>query len=339
MEITKGETALFEREADDYAALLAKVGKAKAKHQTRGIELTSIGHWGGASSVVRGTPCGGFLLRIGDRTLIVDPGENAVKFLVGQGFDPYEITDVLASHSHNDHVGELSLAVSAAINLGLSAHCDGKIVVVPALADYTHASATRFGFTLPAYAWKAEVVPLLWRDTTVTLHDGREVQSVPHTTIGDTIGVKATEARHGNVMSTGFLIETPLGKIGYSGDTEYFPELAEWHKGADILWLNMNTLAIDAQAMGQTGSGCLHAPTHTHLGYVGACQLIEQVRPKTAIVTHFGAQLGAQHDAIEAALQARFAPQGITVACPRSGDSFVFNQSLADAPRREAFQP
>ncbi len=339
MELTEREAALFQREAENYSELLETVRATKPSHPTKGVELTSIGHTGGASNVVQGEPGGGFLMRFAGRTLIVDPGENSVKFLVNQGFNPYEITDVLASHPHNDHVGELSLAVSAAINLGLGKHCDGKIIAVPALMDYTHANSTRFGFTLPSYAWKAEVVPLYWRETAATLFDGRAVQSVQETVIADTIKVRATEARHGSVMSAGFVLDTPAGRIGYSGDTEYFPQLAEWHEGSDVLWLNMNTLAISASALGESSHTFRATPTHTHLGYVGACQLIDRVKPKTAVVTHFGAQLSTQRTIIEATLQARFEPLGISVFCPQAGDSFVFDQGLSEAPRQEAFRP
>lgn len=337
MHLTETEKRLFEEEARDYAKLLATIAKPKRKAHVPGVEIVGIGNTGGAASVVGGRPCGGFLIRAQGRTVIVDPGEAAMTWLVQRGFDPYEITDVIATHAHNDHVGQLSEAVSAAVNLGLGPAGDGKVVVVPALVDYDEPAATRYGFTLPAYAWSADVVPLYWRDAEATRFDGRTIRSRAMTELAPGFTVRATEARHGPVMVTGLVFDTPIGRIGYSGDTEYFPGLADWLRGSDLLWLNMSTLGVDPTREGPILRDA--APVHVHLGYVGVVKLIDEVRPKTAIVSHLGAQLAERRAQIETTLQARFAPEGIRVICPQNGDSFHFVESLAAPPRCEEFKP
>jgi ribonuclease BN (tRNA processing enzyme) len=334
--LTDVEKRLFGEEARDYSRLVKSIGQARTSRHVAGVELTVIGNAGGAANVAGGRPCGGFLLRYGTRNVIVDPGEASMTWLAGHGFDPYQITDVIATHTHNDHVGQLSQAVSGAVNLGLGQPGDGKIVVAPALIDYDEPSATQFGFTLPRYAWSAEVVPLYWRVAEATRFDGKKLQAVAATELASGVRVTATEARHGAVMAMGVVFDTPFGRLGYTADTEYFDGLAEAYAGADVLWLNLSTLGIDPDADQARDE---RTPTHQHLGYVGVCKLLEQIRPRTAIVSHFGVQLTEKRGAIEAALRDRFAPMGIEVFCPDNGATLTFNNGLGGRPRLEAFAP
>lgn len=332
MELTSKERELFERERSDYATLLKAVRKPARRVAPLGLELICIGNTGGAASVTRGNPTGGFLLRYAGRTLIVDPGANSISNLVRRGFNPFEITDVLASHAHNDHVGDLSLAVSAAINLGVTHETDSRIIVSPSLIEYSNSDMTKFGFTLPAYAWRAQVEMLFFESRQATRFDGEAIQSLSATDIPGGIRVTATEARHAGTPATGYLIETGMGKIGYTGDTEYFDGLQGWFQGVDVLWMNMNTLSLDAMIPAHLPICDEPRPTHNHLGYVGACGLIDRVRPKMAVVTHFGAQLVDRRGEIQAALRARFAPLGVDVHCPENMHCLDFRGSLSQAP-------
>ena len=339
MDLSSLELEQFEREHDDYQRILETIRRAPRQFHPDELELVCIGNTGGAANVVHGRPSGGFLLRHRRRTLIVDPGDNTIAFLVSLGFNPYEITDVLASHAHNDHVGDLSLAVSAAINLGLSVNCDSRIVVSPSLIDYTNPAATRLGFTLPAYSWEAHVRSLYHRELQTERFDGEVITSVPDMFLGDDIRVLASEARHGQVLVTGFVIETALGRLGYTSDTEYFEGLSDWFRGVDVLWMNMNTLSLNSlSAVNGLPDGPLH-PTHNHLGYVGACLLIDELRPKTAVISHFGAQIVGQRDRIEAMLRTRFAGSGVAIHCAENADSYAFRKTLSEPPLRREFRP
>ena len=338
MKLAEDEAALFKLEETDYAQLRASIRSPLCPFERAGIEMTCIGNSGGGASVVQGNACGGFLLRYADKTVIVDPGDNAMSLLVRAGLNPFDITDVLASHAHNDHVGDLSLAISAAINLGLAETCDSRIIVAPSLIDYQNPASTKFGFTLPAYSWRAHVESLFFRETKSVRFDGKDVFSKSRTDISGQIGVLATEARHGGMPVTGFIFETDFGRIGYTSDTQYFEGLSDWFAGVDILWMNMNTLSLDTM---QSNAGHTHGdsqPIHNHLGYFGVCRLIEEVRPNTAFISHFGAQLLPRRNAIQAVLRARSAPLGVTVHCPGNLDSFHFERSLAETPAQFVFR-
>jgi len=339
MKLTSRELQQFEREQDDYDQLLTTIRHPPAPWGSDRLEITCIGNTGGGLSVLRGRPCGGFLLRHAGRTIIVDPGDNVIAYLTNYGFNPFDLTDVLASHAHNDHVGDLSLAISAAINLNLPEECDGHVIVAPSLIDYSNASSTQFGFTLPAYSWLADVQPLYIKDIETKRFDGKVIRAKQEMQISPDIKVRATEARHGQVLVTGFVIETEMGRIGYTSDTEYFDGLSDWYRDVDLLWMNMNTLSLDAVVPADRDPAHYEEPVHNHLGYVGVCRLIDEVRPKTAIVSHLGSQIERRRAAIEELLRQRFAPQGVTVFCPGSGDSYVFKSALSKPPFQQRFQP
>ena len=339
MKLLPDEIKLFQTEQADYSALLDATRKPRRGWEGSGIQVVSIGNTGGGSSVVHGQPCGGFLLRCDGRTIIVDPGDNSMSCLKRKGFDPYEITDVLASHAHNDHVGDLSLAISAATNLGLPEASDSWIITVPSLIDYGNMAATKFGFTLPAYSWKANVVSLYYRDVVTLRFDGVEMASRRHVKISDSLTIHATEAHHHGVMVTGFVFDTPMGRIGYTSDSEYFDGLPEYFAGVDLLWMNMNTLGLESLQPDVNSSNHFADSIHTHLGYVGACELIDKVRPKSAIVTHLGSQIQPYRAEVERAFRRRFDPLGISVYSPETYDAFHVDTSLQEVVRKENFKP
>lgn len=339
MKLRPSEIAAFEKERAVYRELIAHIHRDPRPVIHSGLQLVCIGNAGGADNLVHGRPSGGMLLQYAGRTMLIDPGANSIAYLVSLGINPYRITDVLASHTHNDHVGDLSSAVAAATNLGLDDSSDSHIVVCPPLIDYRTSSSTRFGFTLPAYAWRANVTALYWRDVEVERLDGTTLRSRTTITVGDGLKVSAAEGRHGQVMVTGFVVDTPAGRIGYTSDTEYFEGLAHWYRGVDVLWMNMNTLALDSadDIVPESGNSGFAEPVHNHLGYVGVCELIERVRPSTALVSHMGAQLLDQPEAIEGMLRERFSDRNTSIHCPRNGDAFHFEGALARPPGRRRF--
>lgn len=339
VELTREERESMSEERERYRNIMEKARKAKPCPVRKGVEITCIGNTGGADNQVHGRPCGGFLLRTGCRTIIVDPGNNSMAELGCLGMELYDITDVLASHAHSDHVGDLTTAVSAAVNLGLVDNCHSNIILTPSLVDYNSEQSTRFGYTLPAFAWKAEVVSLYPDEVEVKTLDNRSFRSKRSTSIAEDIQVFATEARHGQIAVTGFVIETPHGRIGYTSDTEYFDRLPGQFANCDLLWMNMNTLGLEAIDDTDAVVSDPSIPVNNHLGYVGVCKLIEEVQPTTAVVSHFGAQLIDQRGEVEAMLRKRFVDDPIAIFCPDNGDSFFFAQTLSDSPAQGRFVP
>lgn len=340
MRLTPFELAQFARERTDYLGIVRHARHSARANAVEGIELTCIGNAGGTDAMVHGRPAGGLLLRTGATAVIVDPGQNSLALLARFGFNPHDLTHVLASHAHNDHVGDLSAAVAAALQLGFGEPGPCRIVVCPSLIDYESGVSTRFGFTVPAYAWRGDVRSLYWEPMTVKRFDGQLVRSDSTVELSDGIVVSAAEGRHGQVKVTGFVLDTPFGRVGYTSDTEWFAGLAEAYRNVDVLWMNMNTLALDTiNDVGRARTAGDNEPVHNHLGYVGVCRLIDEVRPKTAAVSHLGAQLLERRRDVEQLLRARFADREMTIVCPDNGDTLVFERRLDLPPLCRPFNP
>ena len=332
MSISMLERALFRQERIAYHELTSSISATRKGFGGTGAEIVCIGEGAGSHCVTRGIPGGGFLLRVAGRSIIVDPGAHSMALLERCGIDPYEITDVAATHAHNDHVGNLTLAVSAARLLGLADTHDAHIVICPSLADYLHAESTRFGFTLPSFALDQRVIALSTLDRTVSLPNGIDMTAVPSTELPGKIAVRATPTRHGSIEGVGFVFDTPLGRIGYTGDTGYFDELDECFAGCDLLWLNLNTLGLQGLTDTSVDGPVSEEPAENHLGYVGCCRLIEAVRPANAVISHFGAQLLEMTDQIAGAFEERFGDTGTHVRIARRGQTLRFASSLRAAP-------
>ena len=338
MKLSTREQKLFELERKDYQRILDNVSKSRISNR-KNLTITCIGNAAGSDSIIHGKPSGGMLIRFKDRSIIVDPGENSLSFLTRSGFDPYQITDVVASHSHNDHIGDLTSIISSALQLNLISNRDTNILVSPSLVDYENSQATRFGFTLPIYAWEGNVRVLYWQDTQIHRYDGEMIQSVKTASIGENIKITSIEGRHSKMPVSGYIFATPFGKLAYTSDTKYFPELVEHYKDVDVLWMNINTLGLESMNDRDDHVPEQVSSVHNHLGYVGVCQLIEAVKPKTAIVSHFGSQLLSKTDEIQNMLRERFSEQDVNIFCTHTGDEFSFDQSFEQKPALVSFFP
>lgn len=328
MKLFPAELELFESERTDYSRLLAKI-RTHTGTDDSDFSVTCIGNAGGSDAVSRGMPTGGLLIRYRDRSIVIDPGENSLAYLNRQGFNPYSVTDVIATHAHNDHVGDLTAFASSALKLNLGNADDVNILVPPTLIDYQNTSATQYGFTLPAYAWEGHVQALFWKNTDIQRSDGRKIQSVRSARVGSKIEVRSVEGRHAEIPVGGLIFTTPLGTFSYTADTEYFPGLIEYYQGSDVLWMNMSTLGLGSRTDGDISATKNSEPIVNHLGYYGVCKLIEEVGPRTAIVSHFGSHLLPFINEIQTVLRNRFAELGIDIYCTHSGDRFRFSGSLA----------
>ncbi len=87
------------------------------------------------------------------------------------------------------------------------------------------------------------------------------------------VEVKALKTIHSN-DALGFKFFTPLYTLSYSSDTKYSVEIVEEYKNSNILILNVPYLKKDKEQKG--------------LAKEDAIKIINEVKPRLAIITHFG---------------------------------------------------
>ncbi len=86
-----------------------------------------------------------------------------------------------------------------------------------------------------------------------------------------------THGRHRHATETyGLTFSSQEGPISFVVDTTFFPELCEWYAGSAVLVLNMVRMTPHP-------SGAV-----MHLCYEDARTLISSIKPRLAVITHFG---------------------------------------------------
>ena len=199
---------------------------------------------------------GGLWIEQADTRLSLDPGPGALVQATKRKLDPTKLDAILLSHRHLDHSGDVNSMIEAMTTGGFNKR---GIVLAPRDAYEDDPVILKY---LRGYV----------RETLV-IEEGASYQ------LGSvTVSTPVRHHHPGEVY--GFVFESSdspaAAKAGcrwsYIADTKYFPELAD-HYRADVVI--MHTVRMEESGI-------------QHLCIPDAKRLIEAVRPKTAILTHFG---------------------------------------------------
>ncbi len=229
---------------------------------------------------------GGAWLNLGDTQILFDPGPGSLVQVVRRKLDPAKLDAIILSHRHLDH--------SADINIMIEAMTDGG----------TKKRGTVFA---PADA--------LNRDPVILSYLRSYPESIQVLTEGGSYKVKdvsfKTPVRHKHQVETyGFIFQTPRHTFSWITDTRYFEDLATHYEG-DLLIVNVVRLKPGAPL--------------DHLSLPEVKSIIEKLRPKTAILTHFGMTMWRARpwELAEELTQ----ETGIAVMAARDGMKFDLTQS------------
>lgn len=194
---------------------------------------------------------GGIWLSLTGTELLLDPGPGSLVKMTGSRFhlDPSRLSGVLLSHRHLDHSGDVNNIIEAMTFGGTRPH------------------GTLFA---PDDALEGED-PVVFRylrgflDKVVRLEEGGEYR------VGNVVFTCPVRHRHrGEVY--GFRFAVPGLSVSYVADTAFFPELADFYR-ADVAIINV----VRHQAS-----------ELDHLHSFEAEELIGRMRPRLAVLTHFG---------------------------------------------------
>ncbi|MBI4378681.1 MAG: MBL fold metallo-hydrolase [Nitrospinae bacterium] len=199
---------------------------------------------------------GGVWLSFGGTNIYLDPGPGAlVKCWSSKPkLDPGKLDGVILSHKHLDHSGDVNAIIEAMTEGGFK-----KKGIVLAPDDAINSDPVIFKY-LKDYVNKIEAL--------------KEEQSY------SVNGVSfSTSKRHVHPVETyGLTFHLPKGKLSFITDTKYFPDLSTMYK-SDIIVINTvllkprNDIKID------------------HLSINDSKILINELRPKAVVLTHFGMSL------------------------------------------------
>ncbi len=199
---------------------------------------------------------GGFWLNLGGTEILVDPGPGCIVQSTKRKLNAQNLSAIILSHRHLDHSGDTNIMVEAMTNGGHNQH--GKLF----------APADALDFEPVIYSYLRNYL-----DSIEILQEGKSysVDDISFT----------TPVRHIHRVDTyGIVFKTPRHTFSYITDTRYFDGLLE-HYGGELLIINLVFLEH-------------HYPSDNpltpadHLSVPDAERIIKALKPRVAILTHFG---------------------------------------------------
>lgn len=199
---------------------------------------------------------GGLWLNLGGTEILIDPGPGCIVQATKRKLKADKLSAIILSHRHLDHSADINIMVEAMTQSGFKRH--GRLF---APADALETEPVIFSY-LRNYLEGVEV-----------LQEGKSY-SVGNISF-------STPLRHIHQVETyGMIFRTAEHTLSYIADTRYFDSLCQ-HYGGQLLIMNVVFLEPRPPSDNPV------TPTE-HLSVPDAEHLIRELKPKVAILTHFG---------------------------------------------------
>jgi len=208
---------------------------------------------------------GGIIIQSGDNTFHIDPGPGSIVRAQQFGVNLREVTALLVSHNHSGHVHDVNAVIDAITLAGQ----DVKSVLLASKSvfeGYANCQKVLSDFNKSQMEKAIALEPL----QKVGIND---------------VEVRALRAKHSDPDTLGFGIYAPNFSVAYSSDTKYFREMEDDYKDLDILILNVQ------DPFNVKGDG---------LNSEDAVKILEKVKPRLTIISHFGLKMLKQDPVAEA---------------------------------------
>ena len=199
---------------------------------------------------------GGLWLNLTGTEILIDPGPGCIVQSTKRKFKAEKLSAIILSHRHLDHSADVNIMVEAMTQSGFKRH--GRLF---APADALETDSVIFSY-LKDYLEGVEIL--------------REGKSYSIGNISFT-----TPVRHIHpVEAYGMVFRTDKHTFSYIADTRYFNGLCQQY-GGELLIINLVFLEP------RPSTGSLSMPTD-HLSVPDVRHIIKELKPKVAILTHFG---------------------------------------------------
>lgn len=206
---------------------------------------------------------GGTVISAGPVRVVLDPGPGTL-VRAAKSRPPIHVTTldgVVLTHLHVDHSCDVNILVDALTDGGLRKR--GSLFAPRECLEGENAVVLRY------------LRPFL-RDVVV-------LEPESHYEVGGLAFSTSVPHRHGvdhDVETYGVKFQMAGQVVSFMVDTMYFPELAESYADSDLLVMNVVRYAA--------AGGLANSPGVRHLSSEDAELLLSRIRPRQAILTHFG---------------------------------------------------
>jgi ribonuclease BN (tRNA processing enzyme) len=192
---------------------------------------------------------GGLWLSLNGTQILIDPGPGCIVQATKRKLSPEKLSAIILSHRHLDHAADVNVMVEAMTNGGLNRH--GRLFA-------------------PADALGPEPVIFSYLKSYI---EGITVLEAEKSYQTGNISFR-TSVRHIHPVETyGMIFQSSGQKIGYIADTRYFEGLTNSY-AAELIIINM--VLTEPR------------PPIDHLSIPDAECIIKEIKPRVAILSHFG---------------------------------------------------
>lgn len=231
---------------------------------------------------------GGLWLDLGGTEILLDPGPGCIVQSTRRKLRAEKLSAIIVSHRHLDHSADVNVMVEAMTEGGHRRH------------GWLFAPADAFDFEPIIFSYLKKRLAGVQ-----ILQEGKSYQV-------DSVSF-STPVRHIHAVETyGIMFKTPHHTFSYITDTRYFDGLVQNYGGELLI---INCAFVDPRPPSLDPS----LPTD-HLSVPDTEQIITRLKPKAAILTHFGMNMWRAHPwEIAEQLSQR---TGIKVIAARDGMKF-----------------
>ena len=199
---------------------------------------------------------GGLWFKLDGTQILMDPGPGSIVQVTKRKLNPEELSAIIVSHRHLDHSADVNVMTEAMTEGGFQRR---GILFAPRDA--------------------IETEPVIFNYLKKNLEGIQILEAGKTYSVGNISFT--TPVRHVHLVENyGMIFKTLKHTIAYITDTRYFEGLGSYYRG-DLLMLNLTFLQP------RTTPSRPGAPMD-HLSVPDAERLIKEIKPKIAILTHFG---------------------------------------------------
>jgi len=265
-------------------------------------ELIFLGTGGGRfATITQKRRTGGIRIIINNLHIHLDPGPGALIYSLQEKLNPQKLGAILVSHAHPDHYNDAEILIEAMTKGATKKR--GYLIAPRSVLRGNEVCG-------PAISQYHQNLP----KATYELKPGDEVDI-------ENIKIYATKAEHTDPDTIGFRFSIPgTGDIAYTSDTNYYEEIAKYYRGVKLLILCVMRPA------GQPWKG--------HMTTEDAIKILQDARPKNAVITHFGMKMIFRSPRAEAKVMER--ETGIPIIAAEDGMRIKIEEEIQVVRGRQA---
>jgi ribonuclease BN (tRNA processing enzyme) len=193
---------------------------------------------------------GGIWLNLNGTEILLDPGPGSIVQTTKRKLNSEKLNAIIVSHRHLDHAADVNVMVEAMTDGGYHPH------------GWLYAPADALDNEPIIFSYLKKYI-----EGIIVLREGGEYKTGNVTF--------STPVRHIHPVETyGIVFQTPEHKFSYISDTLFFEGLMRSYANSELLIINM----VFTEPR----------PPVEHLAIPDAGRIIKEIKPKVAILSHFG---------------------------------------------------